>query len=187
MSIAKKILTTPLRIALSILLLGILTKILQWDFAPAVIIFAFSAIAILYTLRFWQKNPKVFVDYVKLVLVTFWTMNGIFRILDFPYTLFFQVITGISFITWFIMEGTAYFMDIDRRTKNSATQIWWNIAMVLGTLAIIMGSLLKILHWEFATPLLISGFFMVTLYILKDVFIAAKIEEKDRGSGEFQL
>ncbi len=188
MSTGKKILTTPLRISIVVLLLGMLARILSWTFAPPIVIIGFSAILVLYALRFWKKYDKQFVDYVKLVLVVFWCINGVFRMLDLPYTLLFQVVICISFITWFILEGTAYFMDVDRRSKNSSLQIWWNIAMVMGTLSIISGSLMKILQWQFATPLLVLGIVIVAAYILKDLFGVTKIKEEDRNNNEeFQL
>ncbi len=187
MSSRKKILKAPLRIAVAILLLGMLARIIQWPHAKIVVIVGFASIVLLYAFRFWKKTEKQFLDYVKLILIVFWTINGIFRMLDFPYTLFFQIVTAASFIIWFIMEGTAYFMDEDRRSKNSALQIWWNIAMVLGTLSIITGGLMKILHWEFANVLLVLGIVIVALYILKDLFTVSKIEEADPGNEEFLL
>lgn len=187
MSNGKKILKNPLRISIVVLLMGMLARIFQWPYASMMVIGGFSAICIFYGIRFWKKTDRVFLDYVKLVLVLFWSLNGICRMLDLPYTLLFQIITGASFITWFVMEGTAYFMDEDRRAKNSTLQIWWNVSMVLGALSIIAGSLMKVLHWEFANILLILGIIMVAVYILKDLLIVAKIKEKDSSNEEFQL
>jgi len=181
----KKILKAPLRVSVAILLLGIIGRIMEWPYAAQIVITAFVAIGILYTIRFWKKQPKLFVDYVKLVLIVFATADGLFEMMNFPYTIVFQIITGAAFVTWFVMEGTAYFMDDDRRAKNSTLQIWWNIAMVMGTLSIIIGSLMKILQWEFATPLLFMGIVVVALYIVKDLF--ASTEEKDATNEEFQV
>ena len=109
MTAVKKILKTPLRVSLVVLLLGMTAKILQWPFAKEVMLASFFAIGILYTIRFWKKIEKQYIDYVKLILVLFWTINGVLRILHFQYTLFFQIVTAITFVIWFIMEGTAYF------------------------------------------------------------------------------
>jgi hypothetical protein len=187
MALAKKILGTPLRIFVALFLIGILMRVLHWPYANEVLLGSFFGIGILYCFRFWKKNEKRFVDYVKLVLVIFWTVNGIFRIMDFPYTLVFQIVIAVSFLTWFFLEGTAYFLDEDRRARNSISQIIWNCAMVAGTLAIIAGSLLNILQWRFAIPLLIAGIVMVAVYILKDAFSNSKLEKEDRNNEEFQL
>ena len=187
MSTNKKILKMPLRVSLAILLSGMLAKILEWPFAKEIMLFGFSAIGVLYALRFLKKSEKQFIDYTKLVLVSFWATNGIFTILDFSYTLFFQVIIAVSFVTWFVMEGTAYFLDEDRRAKNSMYQILWNCALVLGTLGLISGSLLKILNWDYAIHLLSLGITMIAAYILKDVFVPETPKKDEQNNEEFQL
>ena len=187
MSTYKKILTMPLRVSIIVLLLGMLMKILEWPMATQVMFVSFAVTGVLYIVRFWKKAVKQFIDYVKLVLISFAATNGILNLMDFPYTIFFQVIIAISFVLWFILEGTAYFLDDDRRKKNSTVQLIWNLAMVAGTLAIIAGSILKIFNWEYALPLLILGVFVVAAYILKDVFVSEKIGHKDRNNEEFQL
>jgi len=177
----KKIFTTPLRISLVVLLLGMLMKILEWQFALHITFMAFLSTGVLYAVRFWKKDPKLFLDYVKLTLVTFWTTNGIFRIMDLPYTIIFQIIIGISFVTWFILEGSAYFMDDQRGPTNNIFQLLWNFAMVIGTMALIVGGLLKILHWEYSTHLLVLGILIIASYILKDVFTNEKIVKEDHN------
>lgn len=187
MTAYKKILTMPLRLSLVILLLGMLMKILEWPFASQIMLISFAIIGTLYFIRFFKKPSRLFLDYVKMVLVFFWTTNGVFRIMDFPYTIIFQVIIGASFITWFILEGTAYFLDDDKGIKNSIRQLIWNFVMVGGTLAIIAGSLLKILNWEYATHLLVLGIVIVTGYILKDAFTTDRLNKDDHNSEEYLM
>ncbi|MBU3025713.1 hypothetical protein [Zobellia galactanivorans] len=182
-----KILKTPLRISIAVLLLGMLSRIFHWPHAPKAILVAFIAILVLYGIRFYRKHTKEFIDYVKLVMVVSWTLNGIFRVLDLPFTLLFQILIAISFITWFIMEGTAYFLDEDRRAKNSMARVIWNFAMVIGALAIIVGSLLNILNETYAIPLMAVGIAIIVAYILKDVFAAGKNEKEDQSNEEYQL
>ncbi|MBM1107282.1 hypothetical protein JQC67_14095 [Aurantibacter crassamenti] len=187
MALAKKILRTPLRILIALFLIGVLFQVLHWQYASEILLIAFVGIGTLYTVRFYTKSEKRFVDYVKLTLIVFWSANGILRIMEFPYTVVFQVIIAVSFLTWFFLEGTAYFLDEDRRARNSLTQIIWNCAMVAGTLAIIAGSLLHILQWQFAIPLLIMGILIVAAYILKDAFSVSNIENEEGNNGEYQL
>ncbi|EAR01519.1 hypothetical protein FB2170_12381 [Maribacter sp. HTCC2170] len=177
----------PLRVSLVVLLVGMLMKIMAWPLASQIMLLAFASIGTLYFVRFVKKPSRKFLDYVKMVLVFFWTTNGVFNIMDFPYTIIFQVIIAVSFVLWFIMEGTAYFLDDERRSKNSTIQLVWNLAMVAGTLAIIAGSLLKILNWEFAIHLLVSGILIIVAYILKDTFTTDKMIGEDQSSEEYQL
>lgn len=187
MSDMKKILKLPLRVSIAVLLFGMLAKILEWPFANEIMLFGFSTIAVLYIARFLKKSNKEFIDYTKLVLIVFWATNGIFRVLDFPYTLFFQIITAISFVTWFVMEGTAYFLDEDRRAKNSLGQILWNCLLVVGTLGVIGGTILKVLDWDYAIHLLSLGITFIGAYVLKDVFVPGEPREEEHNNEEFQL
>ncbi|MGB7393255.1 MAG: hypothetical protein WA913_02560, partial [Pricia sp.] len=84
-------------------------------------------------------------------------------------------------------EGTAYFLDEDRKVKNTRAQVLWNFAMVIGTLAIIAGSLLNILGWAFAIPLMVFGVAIIVAYILKDIFATNGIKKKDRNNEEYQV
>ncbi|MCJ7467038.1 MAG: hypothetical protein MUO53_10140 [Maribacter sp.] len=183
----KKILKNPLRASLVILLLGMIAKIFEVPYAKGVILLSFLAIGILYSIRFWKKSVKKNVDFIKVFLIVFWTMNGVLRILDFTYTLFFQFMTAVFFVVWFIMEGTAYFLDEDRKVKNSISHILWNCAIILGTLAVISGSLLKVLNWEFAVPLLVLGLALIAAYILKDFLTPAEASEDNGNNEELQL
>jgi len=184
---SEKALKTPIRIALATLLVGVLMRVLQIPYASVVTFVSFLTIGVLYSVRFSKKQNKQPISYIKMVLVLFWTTNGILRILDFPYTFIFQIGTAILFIAWFAMEGTSYFMDDDRKAKNSIVEIIWNIAMVGGVLTIIAGGLMHLLDWNYAIPTLTVGLSIVTMYILKDIFSPSKEINKDGNNEEYQL
>ena len=187
MELNKKILKTPLRISIVTLLIGMAMRMLDWPYAAGVLFTAFLAVGILYTIRFSKKENKKPVAYVKMILVLFWTTNGILRILDFPFTLVFQIGTAITFVTWFAMEGTAYFMDEDRKARNSILEIFWNFAMVVGVLIIIGGGLMHLLEWEYSITTLTTGLTIVTAYILKDVFSPSKENVNNEKNKELHI
>lgn len=170
---------TPLRVALVALLSGFILRILEIPYAAGVIFVSFLTIGLLYTIRFSKKTNKKPVAYIKMILVLFWTTNGLLRILDYSNTLIFQIGTALTFVVWFSMEGTAYFMDEDRKDKNTLVEIIWNMAMVAGVSAIITGGLMHLLEWEFSIPTLTTGFTVVTAYILKDVFNPSKEHQEE--------
>lgn len=187
MSKSNKTLKTPLRISLACLVVGMFTRIINWPYSGGIILVSFLAIGILYAIRFAKKKEKKPVDYIKMILVLFWTTNGLLRIMDFPYTILFQIGTAISFIVWFAMEGTAYFMDNDKKSTNTLIEIGWNFAMVIGVLVIIAGGLMHLLKWDYSIPTLTTGLTIVTAYILKDIFNPTKKENKDNNNEEYQL
>jgi hypothetical protein len=183
----KKVLKTPLRISIVTLLIGMAMRMLDWPYAAGVLFTAFLAIGVLYAIRFLKKDNKKPVAFVKVILVLFWTTNGLLRIMDFPYTLVFQIGTAITFVTWFAMEGTAYFMDEDRKARNSIVEIFWNFAMVVGVLIIIGGGLMHLLEWEYSITTLTTGLTIVTAYILKDVFSPSKENVNNENNKELHI
>ncbi len=180
----KKAFKNQIRAALAALSMGMLMRVLQWPYASGIIFTSFAAILVLYMIRFLRKKEKKSLDYIKMALVLFWTTNGLLRILDVPYTLFFQIGTALTFIAWFTMEGTAYFMDQDRKAKNSMIDIIWNFVMVIGVLTIILGGLMHLLSWDYSIPTLTVGLTIVTSFILKDIFGSPKTQKKDANNEE---
>lgn len=179
METEKKILRTPLLIAISLLVVGFLCKISHVTMlANPLILTSLLAIGVLYAWRFWRKTKKGFLQYNKLILVTSWSLNGIFQILDISHTDFFLVIGGLAFIVWIIMEGTTYLIDDKDDNISDIVYFMWNTMMIIGILAIIVGSLTKILEWEYATPTLITGFILVGVYVLKDL-LGQNLQKKE--------
>jgi len=82
------------------------------------------------------------------------------------------------------MEGTSYFMDSDLKTKNKTTDVIWNMVMVVGVLTIIVGGLMHLLNWDYATFTLTTGLCIVTTYILKDIFSPSKNQNEDANNEE---
>ena len=181
---SKKAFKNPIRAALATLLIGMLMQVLHWPYSAGIVFISFTVILVLYTLRFFRKTEKLTIDIIKMALVLFWTTNGILTILAFPYTLIFQVGTALTFIVWFAMEGTAYFMDKKSNSRNSITEIIWNFVMVIGVITIISGGIMHLLNWDYSTPILTTGLTIVTSFILKDIFTAPKKQEDDVNNEE---
>ncbi len=173
----------PLRIAISLLIIGFICKILLVPkIASPLIILSLGAIFILYSLRFFKKTKKGFLEYTKLVMVSFWSLDGIFKILDLSFTDAFQIIGGLAFIIWIIMEGTTYLItdkEDSNNLNNRNNQLIWNTIMVIGILEIIIGSLGKLLQWEYAVPIIILGTIMVSLYVFKDT-LTQKLQKREK-------
>jgi len=174
METERKILRTPLRIAISLLFVGFICKIIHFPtLANPIIILSLFAIGTLYGLRFWKKHKKGFLEYNKLILVISLSLNGIFKILEIFQNDFFQVIGSVAFIIWIIMEGTTYLVDDKDDNRSDIAYFIWNTIMIIGILAIVIGGLTKILEWEYATATLITGFILVSVYVLKDLLVQA--------------
>ena len=180
----KKACKNPIRAALATLLIGMLMQVLHWKYSAGIIFISFTAILVLYTFRFLRKEEKLTIDLIKMALVLFWTTNGVLTILNFPYTVIFQIGTAFTIIAWFAMEGTSYFMDKKDNAKNSLTEIIWNFVMVIGVITLICGGLMHLLNWDYSIPTLTLGLTIVTSFILKDIFTAPKKHDDDINNEE---
>ncbi|ALM06952.1 hypothetical protein SB49_03405 [Sediminicola sp. YIK13] len=143
---------------------------LHWQLASTILTAAFVSILALYALRFWNKPKKTFLAYNKLILISFWSINGLIQIYHLPFALYTQIILVISLILWAILEGTAYFSKENKSNKLNTSLIIWNLIMVFGSIAIMSGGFFMLLEWDYALALLTLGVFLITIYIFKDVF-----------------
>jgi len=161
-NIKDKKLRKPLRLLISLLIIGMLFKIIHWPYSSILIISAFSGIAVLYPIRFKNKTNKALLDYIKLVLVISWVLNSLFTLYHLPYGLLFKIITPIAFISWFAMEGLYYF------SANGLKPIplkYYGIYVITGLL-LLLGLAFKIMHWPYSTLLLILGFSLSVISII---------------------
>ncbi|MEB8345281.1 hypothetical protein OO010_04440 [Flavobacteriaceae bacterium KMM 6898] len=173
----KKILSVPLRVSMCFILMGFIFKMLHWPLAATILTLAFVSILVLYAIRFWKKPEKSFLTYNKLILISFWTINGLIQIFHLPFALYTQIILVLSLILWVILEGTAYFSKEKKNKKLNTKLIIWNLIMVLGSVAIMSGGFFMLLEWDYALPLLTLGVFLITIYVFKDVFAQELREE----------
>jgi hypothetical protein len=181
MAATKKILGIPLKISLGVLLLGFIFKLLQWPFSFPLMVVSFITIPILYSVRFWRFPQKKFLDYVKMVMVTAWSVNGLFRLFQLPQTILFQILILTCLIIWIIMEGASYFMEERGHKKNPYHLFIWNGLMVVGIISIIAGGISKLLDWEYSLFPLLFGMLLIILYVMKDVFRKEVREGKKIG------
>ncbi len=185
MNTSKKVLKLPIRFSLIVILFGIISKLLEWSFAKEILLVGFTSLSALYAFRYVKKTERKFIDTTKFVLVLSWSINGVLQVLDLPFTLFSQILTATTFVIWFVLEGTAYFLDDDRNAKNSLSQIIWNGILIIGTLVVISGSIMRFLEWDYAIHMLSLGITLIGSYILKDVFLPE--ENHDHNNEEYQI
>jgi hypothetical protein len=165
----EKYLTVPLRISVAVAAIGILLRILHLEGANLVVLAGFVAIIPLYTFRFYKKQNKLLLDYIKIIFVLSFCVNRIFLVLHLSYREISGYISMTSFVLWLCLEGNDYVFgnkEGDGRLVNfvfsSAT-----MAVILITVA---GIIFKILHIAYADVLLVIGVIGCSLWILRELF-----------------
>ncbi len=156
-----------LRICISVLIIGMLFKIQKWLYVDFVIVLAYFAIAILYFVRFWKKEQVLFIDYVKLILVTSWAFNGALAILHLN-RYFLGDTVQIFFAIFIIMTISSPNNDRKTSIKNIASIVVLGIAMC----TTFTGAIFKVMHYSSSSILLTVGVLTIVIWILKDLFWA---------------
>ncbi len=157
-----KILTSPIRISIAVLIIGILFKIMHWPYGNIIITVAFSSISILYIFRFLNKTNKKWLDYAKLLLVVSFSIRGIFVILHLPFKDVLNIVALIAVIGWLALGGYKDYY-------GSKTKSLWQNMVGIGAVVIFVGALFKIMHWPGASIMLVFGLCLVALYYLISV------------------
>ncbi|WP_422350077.1 GldL-related protein [Flagellimonas sp.] len=172
-----------LRLSISIAILGILFKILHWPFAPTILAAGIVGIGVFYAIRFYQKRRKTLMDYSKLALVITFLLHYSFRIFHLAYgTIFtytFQCCLLVFLILYFkdvfFSSGQSTLETTDNKESKTKYQLKYFLYALAGV-GIIVGSIVKILHWQFG---IINGDFILVVGLVSaaiSVFINPKTD-----------
>lgn len=157
-----------LRLSISIILIGILFKVLHLRYTNLLLGLGTLGVAIFYSIHFYQKKSKSVLDYSKFFLLIAFMLHYIFRVLHWSYGFVFTFIFRGALILMVI----SYFYDVlfdnsnplsndTLSTQSSRRNKLSHLLYVLAGIGIIVGAFFKILHWEFGfvngTMLLIAG------------------------------
>lgn len=97
--------SAPVRFAIGILLVGAVIKLMHWPGGEIIMSVAFGLILIFYGIKVFQKrNDRTALDIVKLILISFWCIQGILSINHLPYSLYFKYGFWISLAAYGIFE-----------------------------------------------------------------------------------
>ncbi|MEM9647155.1 MAG: hypothetical protein AAF969_01655 [Bacteroidota bacterium] len=168
-----------LRLSISIAILGILFKILHWPFAPSLLAVGIVGIGFFYAIRFYQKRNKELMDYSKLVLVITFLLHYSFRIFHLAYGIIFTYAFQFSVLIFLIL----YFKDVFFSREESSSESMGKTGSktkitltyflyALAGIGIIVGSTVKILHWQFG---IVNGDFILSVGLISaaiSVFIS---------------
>ncbi len=149
-----KRLTVPLRMAIAVLVLGMVFKVQHWPLAMVLVITGAAAIVLLYPFRYAAKPEKGFLDHVKLGLAITWPSSMVMQLMHWPYADVLGLLASAFGLVWITQAGIAEFWtDEQRRTPSAGSVALFTTGLVL----VVVGTVFRIQHWPFATLLLIAG------------------------------
>ena len=123
-------------------------------------------ISVFYIIRFSKKQEKVLEDFLKLGMVVFWSLQGIFGLFHLPYQIVFLVGFWTCTVWWFLIDKGRYFNrfkpkpSLGKFSKTVGLLFYVGIALTVG------GVLFKILHLYLADLCLIIGLGSIALAIV---------------------
>lgn len=170
-----KILTLPIRVALVILLFGVLFKVMHWPYATELMFNGGILLGVLYTIRFMYKTNKKQLDYVKLAFVLLWLFNYLvqdFHFFNLPLVL--EICPLILFLWWFINEGLTYFNNRKFKIKGFVRVIYY-VLIGMTSFALFFGLLFKIQHWPYGSELFVSGIVLLNTILIVDYFLFKRV------------
>ena len=94
----------PVRFSIGILLIGVMFKVMHWPGGNLVMSLAFTLILVFYGIKVFKKKKKTTLDVVKLILIGFWCIQGVFVINHLPYSEIFKYGFWISLAAWGLLE-----------------------------------------------------------------------------------
>tara|TARA_R110002051_G_scaffold153510_5_gene225957 strand:- start:37913 stop:38578 length:666 start_codon:yes stop_codon:yes gene_type:complete len=165
-----------LRLSIALALIAVLFKMMHWPFAEIILIIAAVGISLFYSIWFYLKTNKTWLDYAKLFLLISFLLHYLFRVLHLNYGYIFSYIFRVALVLFII----AYIKDtffsnedssqLTESQPNLKRKIFSIIINTIAVLCIIIGAQLKILHWEFGfingNILLAVGFVAASLSII---------------------
>ncbi len=146
-----------LRMSISVTILGALFKVLHWAGAPILFVGGCIGIVVFYSTQFYRKKPKRLLDYSKFFLLLSFLFHYTFRVLHLKYGHVFTILTQLALLVFLILYVHDVLFSEHDHSENNASQLLRRpgrkaisyLLNGLATMGIIIGALLKILHWEF--------------------------------------
>ncbi len=148
---------------------------MHWPYSRELMFLGSIAIGVIYLIRFFNKKPKLRLDYVKLALVIIWVFSyfiNVFHLYNIPYVI--EVCLIILFIWWYAEEGFTYFKN-RKFKKKGLVRVMYYILLVIGLTTFLFGLLFKIQHWPYDSLLFVLGTLTLCLILVIDYFVIERI------------
>ncbi len=178
MSQTQKHFTVPLKIAISIVILCrvfILLRVYQYlglermdtvFWANSLQALSIASVLILYPIRFYKKPQKMAEDYLKVLLVEFYSLFSISNIYHLPQAEILSYLAIGSCLSWIIL-GLFNSMKVKSADEKS---VFMALPTQLGSFSIAVfgiGMILRIQHYPYGDLVVLTGTFLLIAWIFE--------------------
>lgn len=167
MTKTRKNIEALLQVCIGFILYAVLSKIMHWPNGELILLISSTCFLLIYPVYFWLKETKKKIDFVKLALALLWGLATIFSTLDLPYSNILSYLAFGAFIVWFFMNGL--------KKENRVS----SVLFILSAFSIFLGSIFKLMHWQGAAILLITGIVLGSIWAIIGFLKKSDEKEKD--------
>ncbi len=163
-----------IRLGIALIIVYSLFTIMHWPYLFLFPLAGFGLIGVGYLFRFYQKSEKSALDYIKLGLIEFWVLQGIFRYMEWPGYRGLAYTAIVFIVAWLIMGGPKSYFESQNLDKGSFLYKW--SIPVLGVLIVVLGvgALFNIMHWPLGDTLSTIGWLGTAVWVLVFTFQTPK-------------
>lgn len=163
----KKILTFPLKLSLSLILLGSLFKSLLWPGSIDLLVCGTGITCILYTIRFFVFPSKTAMDIAKYIWVLLACYFFSTTFLNWPSLNIINILVVLTGFYWVYKETPKYFNQTSSRTRKTLFAILVSSSVLL----LFMGYSFRIMHWPFAPIFTLIGYLLSIICVLTESLV----------------
>ncbi|WP_445711059.1 GldL-related protein [Flavobacterium sp.] len=156
-----------IRLSFPIIIISILFKVMHWPYTQLLMTIGLGIIVLLYPVRFYLKKEKRIIDYVKLLVAIFLPLNTYLNLFHLPSHYILPIISSTSFLLYLLLE--LYNNYLNKESSKELTVFPFGVLSVIIAI-LLLGVFYRILHFENATQILITGFVLLFLYFIVDTF-----------------
>ena len=155
-----------IRLSLSIVIIGILFKIMHWSYSQALMTIGLGLIVLLYPIRYYFKKNKRLIDHVKLVLGICLPIHYYVNVFHLPSFFLLTILSFGAFIFWLILE----LYEMYQNNTNKSLKVFPFGILSINIFFVLFGIFFKLWHYPNANLILILGFVLLFAYFIVDTF-----------------
>ncbi len=160
-----------LNISIALFFYGVLAIIMSWALGNELRLIGLIGIPIAYVGMILNQNTRTKIEYLQIVLIIIWAgLNLLLLLTDISLTPY-NIIGRIAIFAWLVIEfilpkekGMSLFSGLNRFDIVSL------VLMSVSFILILLGTLMKMMSFQFANLLMILGLVCIEAFLLKSIF-----------------
>ncbi len=171
-TITTRKLSLQLRVYLAVYIISVLFDLMHWPFYTELTVVSVVGLMLSYSFRFYNKENKDFIDHIKLFFVITWslnTINGVLYLIKLPP---FLSLLPYGILIWLLTTRKITYVELfgALRLKKNENKLY-TVVFLIAVISIFLGVLFILMHWPYASIMLIIGLLLFSMIVILDYFV----------------